>query len=191
SLSSELLSKQFHYDWGLRAVKSVLLVAGKLKRSEPEIDEEAILMRALRDFNTPKIVTADTPIFLRLINDLFPNMDLPTKVNESLADTCAHVCVEELGLQADQEFVMKVVQFQELLEVRHSVMVLGPAGCGKTTVWKTLLACHNRGKAKATSVAETVNPKAVTSDELYGYMTLAKEWKDGVLSIIMRNMNKA
>lgn len=32
--------------------------------------------------------------------------------------------------------------------------------------------------------------QAVTSDELYGYMTLAKEWKDGVLSIIMRNMTK-
>jgi len=24
----------------------------------------------------------------------------------------------------------------------------------------------------------------------YGYMTLAKEWKDGVLSIIMRGMSK-
>lgn len=32
--------------------------------------------------------------------------------------------------------------------------------------------------------------QAVTSDELYGHMTLAKEWKDGVLSIIMRNMSK-
>jgi dynein heavy chain len=31
-------------------------------------------------------------------------------------------------------------------------------------------------------------PNAVTSDELYGYMTLAKDWKDGVLSIIMRGM---
>lgn len=40
-----------------------------------------------------------------------------------------------------------------------SVMILGPAGCGKTTVWKTLMACHNRGEAKPSTVAETVNPK--------------------------------
>ena len=58
SLLSELLSKQSHYDWGLRAVKSVLVVAGQLKRAQQGLDEEALLMRALRDFNIPKIVQA-------------------------------------------------------------------------------------------------------------------------------------
>jgi dynein heavy chain, axonemal len=47
-LSAELLSKQAHYDWGLRAVKSVLRVAGALKRGEPDKGEDELLMRALR-----------------------------------------------------------------------------------------------------------------------------------------------
>ncbi|KAH8062602.1 dynein light chain binding protein [Aureococcus anophagefferens] len=188
-LSSELLSKQAHYDWGLRAVKSVLRVAGKLKRAEPEVNEEAILMRALRDFNTPKIPAIDIPIFLRLISDLFPGLDLPTKVNEDLQALASRVCAKE-GLQGEDIFISKVVQFQELLDVRHSVMILGPAGAGKTTIYKTLAGCHNVDKPKAVCVYEAINPKAVTSDELYGYMTLSKDWKDGCLSIVMRNMCK-
>ena len=50
-------------------MKSVLRVAGKMKRAEPDLEEAQILMRALRDFNTPKIPAVDTPIFLRLISD--------------------------------------------------------------------------------------------------------------------------
>ncbi|EFN63906.1 Dynein beta chain, ciliary [Camponotus floridanus] len=61
-LCRELLSKQDHYDWGLRAIKSVLVVAGKLKRDDRERPEEQVLMRALRDFNMPKIVTDDVPV---------------------------------------------------------------------------------------------------------------------------------
>ena len=36
-------------------------------------------MRALRDFNTPKIVTDDLPVFMGLIGDLFPALDVPRK----------------------------------------------------------------------------------------------------------------
>jgi dynein heavy chain len=59
SLNRDLLSKQDHYDWGLRAIKSVLVVAGKLKRADPARSEDEVLMRALRDFNIPKIVNED------------------------------------------------------------------------------------------------------------------------------------
>lgn len=188
-LSSALLSKQPHYDWGLRAVKSVLRVAGGMKRANPDLDEAQVLMRALRDFNTPKIPNHDLPIFLRLINDLFMGLTVDSKVDETLKTKIIRVAKDE-GLQHDEMFINKTCNFQELLDVRHSVMLLGPSGCAKSTIWKTLQAVHNLDKAKPVCVAETVNPKAVTGDELYGYMTLAKDWKDGVLSIIMRGMSK-
>lgn len=38
-----------------------------------------VLMRALRDFNLPKIVTDDVPIFMGLIGDLFPALSVPRK----------------------------------------------------------------------------------------------------------------
>jgi dynein heavy chain, axonemal len=194
-LSSALLSPQPHYDWGLRSIKSVLRVAGGLKRAEPDIHEDGILMRALRDFNTPKMPNSDLPIFLRLIQDLFPKYyQLPTKLKVSVQRNAIQACKEaKPQLQSDPVFVAKVVQLQELMDVRHSVMLLGPGGCGKTTIWKTLAASHNLGltpKTKWTCIYDVVDPKAVTSDELYGYMTLSKEWRDGCLSIIMRGMSK-
>lgn len=63
----------------MRAIKSVLVVAGALKRSDRGRPEDQVLMRALRDFNIPKIVTDDLPVFKGLIGDLFPAMDVPRK----------------------------------------------------------------------------------------------------------------
>ena len=54
TLSKEQLSKQFHYDFGLRALKSVLVMAGGLKRQFSGMSEELVLMRCLRDSNMPK-----------------------------------------------------------------------------------------------------------------------------------------
>ena len=83
-LSKEQLSSQHHYDFGLRALKSVLVMAGSLKRSSPDMSEALVLMRALRDMNLPKFVYDDVPLFLGLINDLFPG-ELACKQHTCLA----------------------------------------------------------------------------------------------------------
>lgn len=102
-----LCSLQDHYDWGLRAIKSVLVVAGSLKRGDPSREEDQVLMRALRDFNIPKIVTDDMPVFLGLIGDLFPALDVPRKRDPEFEK---HVkeSILNLKLQAEDNFVLKV-----------------------------------------------------------------------------------
>lgn len=107
-LCKELLSKQDHYDWGLRAIKSVLVVAGSLKRGNRDMAEDAVLMRALRDFNTPKIITDDLPVFLGLIKDLFPALEAPRKRNPKLEEEVKRA-TEDLGLQTEEAFILKVI----------------------------------------------------------------------------------
>jgi len=71
-LSSEQLSQQDHYDFGLRAVKSVLVMAGSLKRANPQLVEDNVLIRAMMDANVPKFLKDDLPLFNAIIADLFP-----------------------------------------------------------------------------------------------------------------------
>uniref|UniRef100_A0A3B3UDD1 Dynein axonemal heavy chain 11 n=1 Tax=Poecilia latipinna TaxID=48699 RepID=A0A3B3UDD1_9TELE len=185
TLCKELLSKQDHYDWGLRAIKSVLVVAGSLKREERNRPEEQVLMRALRDFNLPKIVTSDVPIFLGLISDLFPQLDVPRKKDPTL-ENAVRQSVSELRLQAEENFILKVTQLEELLAVRHSVFVVGGPGTGKSQILKTLHRTYSITKNK--SVWTDINPKAVTTDELFGYLHPAtREWKD-LFSNTMREL---
>ncbi|XP_039572044.1 dynein heavy chain 17, axonemal isoform X2 [Passer montanus] len=186
TLCKELLSKQDHYDWGLRAIKSVLVVAGSLKRGDPGSAEDQVLMRALRDFNIPKIVTDDLPVFLGLIGDLFPALDVPRKRDLNF-EKVIRESVLELKLQAEENFVLKVVQLEELLQVRHSVFVVGNAGCGKSQVLKSLNKTYQSLKRRP--VTMDLDPKAVTCDELFGIIHPAtREWKDGLFSTAMRDL---
>jgi dynein heavy chain len=187
SLCKELLSRQIHYDWGLRAVKSLLRQAGTLKRKEPKSDENPVLCRALRDFNLPKITTLDLPIFLRLIRDLFPGCDPAPFKDATFEKSCIDV-VKSRGLQADQGFIMKIVGLNDILKVRHCCFIIGTTGCGKSETWKSL--AESLRSVGQDGLWEQVNPKAITSDELYGTMSKTKEWKDGAIAVIVRNMSK-
>lgn len=151
TLCASLLSKQRHYDWGLRAVKSVLRQAGALKRASPDDPELLILMRALRDFNTPKIVVDDIPIFLGLIKDLFPGLESEPIVDAKVREAC-EFCARDpeylnhkqlpregkMDIRVETRFIEKCVELYDLLTVRHSVFIIGFPGSAKSTVWQLL-----------------------------------------------------
>ena len=136
-LSSEQLSQQDHYDFGMRAVKSVLNMAGALKRKEPDLSEEVVLIRAMRDSNVPKFLADDLILFKAIVGDLFPGEEVPYVDYGDLKRAIEH-CTTESGYQPVEDFTTKVIQLFETFEVRFGTMIVGPASAGKTTCYNML-----------------------------------------------------
>uniref|UniRef100_A0A669C7U5 Dynein axonemal heavy chain 10 n=1 Tax=Oreochromis niloticus TaxID=8128 RepID=A0A669C7U5_ORENI len=181
-LAREQLSKQSHYDFGLRALKSVLVMAGELKRSSPDLSEDVVLMRALRDMNLPKFVFEDVPLFLGLISDLFPGLDCPRVRYPNFNDAVEQIL-------EDKKYVDKVVQMYETMMTRHTTMIVGPTGGGKSVVINTL--CQAQTKMGLQTKLYPLNPKAMSVIELYGILDPdTRDWTDGILSNIFREINK-
>lgn len=83
--------------------------------------------------------------------------------------------VLEKKLQDERAFILKVIQLFETFNVRFGVMLVGPTGSGKTTVWNVLQAVmtYMREQDDPNQVYQLVkkivlNPKAISMGEMYG-----------------------
>lgn len=86
-LSEELLSFQIHYDWRLRAMKSLLRMAGKLLRlASSGTTEYHVMKSALKNFNLPRVISNDKPIFEMLCEDLFPKLQVQSESDKNFME---------------------------------------------------------------------------------------------------------
>ncbi|KAL4125505.1 hypothetical protein PRIC2_009088 [Phytophthora ramorum] len=192
-LMIQQLSKQDHYDFGLRSLKAVLNMAGTLKREDPNLQEENILLRALRDMNMPKFIREDAVLFRLLLGDLFPSIELPVTDYGKLQGSIEQALLEH-KLQVHPVIVFKTIQLYESQVTRHCNMIVGQTMAGKTTIWKTLLSAKTwmakEGVPGYMPVrVQVLNPKSISLNEIYGVYDLSTfEWIDGILSAIFRNL---
>jgi dynein heavy chain len=124
ALCEQQLSKQAHYDFGLRNILSVLRTAGTSKRANPEKSEVFLLMRTLRDMNMSKFVAEDVPLFLSLIDDLFPGLKADRASFPDVSKALEKVILEK-GLQLHTTWMNKIIQLYETYLVRHGIMLVG------------------------------------------------------------------
>lgn len=85
-------------------------------------------MRTLRDFNVPKVVTDDVPVFMGLIGDLFPALDVPRKRDQEF-EKMAKQAALDLGLQPEENFVLKVNNFELPFWINYPLIGLRFTGC--------------------------------------------------------------
>jgi dynein heavy chain len=118
------LSKADHYDFGMRAVKSVLNASGRIKRDCPELDETTVMIKAIRDMNLPKFIAEDVILFDNLFMDLFPDCEEP-QVNTDTLQLAIEDCLNANKLQLNENLVVKIMQLYESKVTRHGNMLVG------------------------------------------------------------------
>ena len=187
-LCGEQLSQSKHYDFGMRSIKSLLLMAALKKQANVEHLEEEILLSSILDCNAPKLIQADENLFLDLVSDI--GFSLGSKMLSTSEDECKLIhLMKSSGFEPFPEFCDKVMHFYKTAEIRLGILGLGPPDSGKTTIISLASQLKIDGCVSSMHLFN-INPKSLSVHELYGnFQPSTKEWQDGLSATIFREIN--
>ncbi|KAK6731031.1 hypothetical protein RB195_007476 [Necator americanus] len=202
-LCKEQLSAQCHYDFGLRALKYVLVSAGNVKRDKlakigaaalEDVAEQQMLIQSVCETLVPKLVSEDIALLFSLLSDVFPSVHYTPNQMIELRQHIAQVCDELMLCHADitgelgAAWVEKVLQLYQITNLNHGLMLVGASGSGKTMAWKVLLKALERFE-KIEGVSHVIDAKAMSKDALYGVLDPnTREWTDGLFTSVIRKI---
>ncbi|ALC40164.1 btv [Drosophila busckii] len=183
-LCGKMLSAQRHYDWGLRELKTVLLFCGEGAQTvappseQLANDELRIVVNCLRSSTMSKLAQQDVQRFEMLLQNVFPEIG-----DAAVAATPLHEALSAafgpLGLSVSHKQIEKALQLHEQLQKRMGVVLVGPPGCGKSTI----LALLRQALSSTQLRVHTISPKSMSRVQLLGRLdTDTRQWLDGVLT---------
>ena len=194
---SSRLSKQAHYDFGLRALKSVLVSSGGLKRTRiansegelgpDEIVEPQIMVQSLRETIAPKLVREDVDIMLDIQMQDFQGVEYVPANFDKLTAAIREIAQEQHYVDSEM-WITKALQLYQIQSIHHGVMMVGKSGAGKSSAWKILLQALQRIEG-VEGVSHIIDSKVMSKEALYGNLDgTTREWTDGLFTGILRKI---
>lgn len=189
------LSKQAHYDFGLRALKSVLVSSGGLKRARVleanlgsgEIVEPEIIVQSIRETIAPKLIKSDVEIMMRVEEECFPGIQYIPANLHALEDAIRSLAAER-HLVVTDVWMTKVLQLYQIQKIHHGVMMVGNSGTGKSAAWRLLLDALQKVE-NVEGVSHVIDSKVMSKEALYGNLdSTTREWTDGLFTSILRKI---
>ncbi|MCJ1268673.1 hypothetical protein MMC22_008561 [Lobaria immixta] len=191
------LTKQAHYDFGLRALKSVLVSSGGLKRSrlmtarndsQTEGDlEPQIIVQSIRETIAPKLIRSDVETMKKIELQAFPGVEY-TPANLGQLEQAIRTEAAEANLIVNDTWMTKIIQLYQIQTIHHGVMMVGDSGSGKSAIWKVLLRSLQRIEG-VEGVFHIIDSKVMSKEALYGNLdSTTREWTDGLCTSILRKI---
>ena len=191
------LTKQAHYDFGLRALKSVLVSSGGLKRArmvnaaENEQTEEdlepQILVQSIRETIAPKLIRDDVDNMKSVEQQAFPGVHYRS-ANLEVLESAIRLEAAERHLVVNDIWMTKILQLYQIQGIHHGVMMVGDSGSGKSAIWKTLLKALQRTEG-VEGACHIIDSKVMSKEALYGSLdSTTREWTDGLFTSILRKI---
>ena len=191
------LTKQAHYDFGLRALKSVLVSSGGLKRSrlitartDSQLEEDLesqIIVQSIRETIAPKLIRSDVETMKRIERHAFPGVEYTPANLEQLEQAIRTEAAAE-HLVVNDTWMTKIIQLYQIQIIHHGVMMVGDSGSGKSAIWKVLLRALQRIEG-VEGVYHIIDSKVMSKEALYGNLdSTTREWTDGLCTSILRKI---
>ncbi|KAK4143340.1 dynein heavy chain, N-terminal region 1-domain-containing protein [Dichotomopilus funicola] len=194
---SAKLSKQAHYDFGLRALKSVLVSSGGLKRARltnsdgslgaEEVVEPEILVQSIRETIAPKLIKSDVDVMMGIEEICFPGVKYVPASLDKLEEAIRRLAAER-HLVVNELWMTKVLQLYQIQKIHHGVMMVGNSGSGKSVAWRLLLDALQQVE-NVEGVSHVIDSKVMSKEALYGNLdSTTREWTDGLFTSILRKI---
>lgn len=191
------MSRQAHYDFGLRALKSVLISSGGLKRVQlaaqgdgaqnDESLEPQIIVQSLRETIGPKLISADVDVMQDIEAEAFPGVKYVPAALGELEEAIRKVATEQNVVVTDQ-WMIKTLQLYQIQKLHHGVMMVGESGSGKSATWRILVQALQQVEG-VEGVPYVIDPKVMSKEALYGSLdSTTREWTDGLFTSVLRKI---
>lgn len=191
------LTKQAHYDFGLRALKSVLVSSGALKRSSLTTAKDSsqaeghleaqIIVQSIRETIAPKLIRNDVETMIEIELQSFPGVNY-IPANLERLEKAIRTEADEARLIVNDTWMTKIIQLYQIQTIHHGVMMVGNSGSGKSAIWKVLLRALQRIEG-IEGIFHIIDSKVMSKEALYGSLdSTTREWTDGLCTSILRKI---
>ncbi|KAI5960962.1 DYN1 [Candida pseudojiufengensis] len=193
SFFEEILSnftKQKHYDFGLRSIKSVINLCGNRAKEvkESNLDDESLIVsQSIEQMVLPKLVNEDVESFKFLQSKYFSNDQKLNDIKLELISRFKQFC-QRKGLVESSALMEKGLQLCNIQSSNHGVMLVGDAGSGKSTVLEMVMNALTEFE-NTEHQAIVIEPKVMSKEQLFGkFDNFTKQWTDGLFTSQLRKV---